>query len=55
MGVPYALREFYPENALVQGLFGGMRLVVYWVILAVCGWRFDQWLNKRMREKGKAR
>lgn len=42
MGVPYALREIYPHNGIIQNLFGGIRLLIYWLIIGYIGWIIDK-------------
>lgn len=40
--VPYALRQIYPDSVIIQGLFGGIRLLIYWMILCYIALRMDK-------------
>ena len=52
-GGPYVLREIYPENMIIQNLFGGLRLFIYWTAFGFLCWRFDKWMTNRIQKKNK--
>jgi len=49
MGVPYSLREIYPHNEIIQNLFGGTRILIYWLIICYIGWKIDRRFAKDKR------
>lgn len=51
VAVPFELREIYPNSEFVQTLFGGFRLLFYWMLILYLGWRFDRWLNMKLTKK----
>jgi F0F1-type ATP synthase assembly protein I len=44
---PLLIRDLNPDNVLVQELFGGLKLFIYWIIILIIMWRFDKWLSKK--------
>ncbi len=45
--VPFALREIYPNNPVIDLFFGGIRLAIYWAVLLYLTWRVGKWWDKK--------
>jgi hypothetical protein len=47
--VPYILREIFPHNYIVSILFGGIRLVLFWITTFILYCSIDLVINKRIK------
>ena len=54
MLTPALLRDLYPNHPIIQGLFGGVKLVIYWGVIIYSiyfGWKIKLRLKKNEERK----
>ncbi|RJQ55492.1 MAG: hypothetical protein C4526_03585 [Nitrospiraceae bacterium] len=49
--VPAIIRDIYPNSFIIQKLFGGFKLLIYWILVGYIGWRFEKRINKNEKSK----
>jgi hypothetical protein len=50
----FALRELYPHLPLIQKLFGGLNILIFWVIGVLLLYFLDRWISGNKRHISEA-
>lgn len=50
----FAMRELYPHLPLIQSLFGGLNILVFWVIGVLLLYFLDKWISGNKRHISEA-